>query len=224
MRSRSYAMTDERETDLFGGSAPAFEPTVEDPEAPYGRKADGTPKKRRGRPKKAPASDSATTAAVPPTPSPAPKETAAQAVERELGNAVASGAGWWSAEADAARCERARHAARHWIDVAAFAVHQGEQAARGIAAREMVRQGHSPQQVTDHLARVPWMRDVPMRFGARDTNCEEVNAQALAFVAGYFAPVTPDHPLAQAAIALAASFGAYSRAIRESLAAPRHDP
>jgi len=174
------------------------------------------PPKKRGRPRKTPVEPETATAVELPK-----KQDAAQTTARELEAAVSTAGGWWSAEADAARCERAIHASRHWIDVAAFAVVQGETAARALARNRAVAQGHSPQAVEDHLARVPWMREVPLRYAGRDANCEEVNAQAIAFIAGYFLPATPDHPLAQAAIALGASFVAYQRAIRQALEVPR---
>lgn len=198
---------DENVIDLFDAKPPSAE-------APYGRRKDGTPRKAPGR-KKGAAKPSEKASSETPAPK---KETAAETTARELEAAVATGGGWWSAEADAARCERAVHAAKHWVDVAGFAVAQGEAAARVLATRHALAQGHAPRDVEAHLARIPWMRDVPIRFGGRDSNCEEVNAQALAFIAGYFAPMTPDHPLAQAGIAIAASFVAYQRAIRESLA------
>ena len=207
------APTDENVINLFAGK-----PTGE---APYGRRKDGTPRKAPGR-KKGTAKPVEKVSSETPAPARAPaspkKETAAEATARELETAVATGGGWWSADADAARCERAIHAAKHWVDVAGFAVSQGEAAARLLATRHAISQGHAPREVEAHLARIPWMRDVPIRFGGRDSNCEEVNAQAIAFVAGYFLPATPDHPLAQAGIAIAASFVAYQRAIRESLA------
>ena len=203
--------TDENVIDLFSAKAA-------DVAAPYGRRKDGTPRKAPGRKKGATKPPSVT--ATPVTETVPKKESVAEATARELEGAVASGAGWWSAEADAARCERAIHAAKHWIDVAGFAVAQGEGAARTLAARHAISQGHTPREVEEHLARIPWMRDVPLRFGGRDSNCEEVNAQALAFIAGYFVPATPAHPLAQATIAIAASFVTYQRAIRESLARP----
>lgn len=206
--------TDENVIDLFAAKSPSAE-------APYGRRKDGTPRKAPGR-KKGAAKPAEKALSETPAPARAPatpkKETAAETTARELDAAVATGGGWWSADADAARCERALHAAKHWVDVAGFAVAQGETAARMLATRHAIAQGHAPREVEAHLARIPWMRDVPIRFGGRDSNCEEVNAQALAFVAGYFLPATPDHPLAQAGIAIAASFVAYQRAIRESLA------
>lgn len=205
--------TDPTVIDLFAAKAA-------DVAAPYGRRKDGTPRKAPGRKKGATKPAAAPAASVAEPASAPKKESVAEATARELEGAVASGAGWWSAEADAARCERAIHAAKHWIDVAGFAVAQGEGAARTLAARHAISQGHTAREVEEHLARIPWMRDVPLRFGGRDSNCEEVNAQALAFIAGYFLPATPDHPLAQAGIAIAASFVTYQRAIRESLARP----
>jgi hypothetical protein len=175
------------------------------------------PPKKRGRPRKTPVEPEVAQAAA----EPPKKQDTAQTTARELEAAVSTAGGWWSAEADAARCERAIHASKHWIDVAAFAVVQGETAARALARSRAVAQGHSPHAVDDHLARVPWMREVPLRYAGRDANCEEVNAQAIAFIAGYFLPATPDHPLAQAGIALAASFVAYQRAIRAALEVPR---
>ncbi len=210
----------------------AIEPIEVDSEAPYGRKADGTPKKRPGRPPKSATSSDVANVSVSPTeippaipvpaspqkPKPAkttkptPREQALTEIQTE-----SASTGWFSVEADRLRCERARFAARHWLDAARFAIATGEDIARGQVARKLYADGHTPESIEHTLKRVPYFRDVPMDYGGARTDCETVNAQALAFLAGYFLPATPDHPLAQAGIAVVSSFVAYKRAIEKAM-------
>ena len=206
----------------------AIESIEVDSEAPYGRKADGTPKKRPGRPPKSatpsevadvsvsPAPEIASEPAPKPKPAKTPKPTPREQALTEIQTESAS-TGWFSVEADRLRCERARFAARHWLDAARFAIATGEDIARGQVARKLYADGHTPESIERTLKRVPYFREVPMDYGGSRTDCETVNAQALAFLAGYFLPATPDHPLAQAGIAVVSSFVAYKRAIEKAM-------
>lgn len=196
-------------------------------DAPWGRKADGTPRKRPGRPPKSTAGSVATESvtesapAKPPKAPRAPRPSASDEPARALAEVVqaeTTSGSWFSAEADAQRCERARHAARHWLDASRFAVATGEEIARVQIAKSLHANGHSSESIERTLRKMPRFREVPMEFGGSKTDCETVNAQALAFLAGYFVPMTPDHPLAQAGIAVVSSFVAYRRALEQALA------
>jgi hypothetical protein len=146
------------------------------------------------------------------SPKPTPREQALTEIQTE-----SASAGWFSSEADRARCERARFAARHWLDAARFSISTGEDIARGQVARKLYADGHTPESIERTLKRVPYFREVSMDYAGQRTDCETVNAQALAFLAGYFLPVTPEHPLFQAGIAVASSFVAYKRAIEKAM-------
>lgn len=195
-------------------------------DAPWGRKADGTPRKRPGRPPKSgvPSAPEQTLESAPAKATRAPRAPRATASDEptralaEVAQAEGSSGSWFSAEADAQRCERARHAARHWLDASRFAVATGEEIARVQVAKSLHNNGHTADQIQRTLRKMPRFREVPMEFGGSKTDCETVNAQALAFLAGYFVPMTPDHPLAQAGIAVVSSFVAYRRALEQALA------
>lgn len=207
-------MDDNRDSELeVNANEVITSESTPDSEAPYGRKADGTPRKRPGRPPKNAEEP------TPPRPARAPKPEKLSEPEKALIeiHSVSNSGSWWSAEADAMRCERARHAARHWLDASRFAVATGEEIARVQVAKSLHNNGHSPDSIENTLRKMPRFRDVPMEFGGSKTDCETVNAQALAFLAGYFVPMTPDHPLAQAGIAVVSSFVAYRRALEQAL-------
>lgn len=192
------------------------------PLAPYGFKSDGvTPAKKRGR--KGAAAEPVTVEAKP---AGDPKRERKRSISdaaidtglAAIREATAEG-DWFSAEADAARCQRARQNAPHWIGLAELVLEQGETAALGILARGMVaRDRMSPEKVAAIVAKIPPMRKVTLSLDGKPSNVLAANAEALAFILAYFLPYKPSHPLLRAGVALVIAQMAYARAIREAFA------
>ena len=197
--------------------------------APYGYRADGvTPARKRGRKGADP-----TPTAVPdgprddkPADKPAKKkQSAIDKIAAEFDAAVKGGDGYWSVEADAARCERARRNAPDFQDLAELAIESGEGFALGFVHQALLRQNPSDKARIDRaMAAVKPMREIRFKFRGTETTVLSSNAESVAFILAYFLPWKPSHPLLRAAIQFAFAQRAYLKSVEASvnaaLAAP----
>lgn len=164
-----------------------------------------------------PAANAEGSAAVPPTTEAEPPKR--KYTKRQKDAPENPDAPWFSAEADRSRQARARENGKGFVPVTRLFVDFGETYVREGIKAGAIRDGMPKDEADARMLSIPRMADVPMTLAGRTTTVAEVQAESLAVITAYFVPMSLDHVLLDAGLALGFSMVAYSRAVTAAMQA-----
>ncbi|MFY7699845.1 MAG: hypothetical protein ACOVQH_06195 [Burkholderiaceae bacterium] len=121
--------------------------------------------------------------------------------------------------AEAARARRARANADAWFPYAIMASRTGETLGKKLALKQAIAKGANPEHAERKLSKLPAMASVKVALPDGSTQTvEQLQAGAIAIIAGYLLPFRPDHPVLMATGQLVMAQLAWSEACERALA------